>query len=364
MQKKYVSLSKLSTFLDNLKNTFAALGHKHTINDLTDYTVDTTLSDTSTNPVQNKVIDAEFDSIATAMNALEVAADANLTTAKSYADTGDATTLEAAKAYADEYDIPMFEIAYDSDSKTYSLVDVTFDELNSYALQFKMVMLRYGRIMFWFTRRVTDSDGSVMLYYSQMYSNIHYYFLIKQDGSVTYNLRSMLATSNPTGTGYLSMNRKSGTTKGNYSVAVGYKTTASGSYSHAEGYNTTASATSSHAEGYYTSASGSYSHAEGSSTTASSNFQHVQGKYNVDDANDTYAHIVGNGTYSNSTANYSNAHTLDWAGNAWFAGGVYIGSTSGTNKDDGSKKLATEDYVDEAVASSAQIQLITWEAND
>ena len=32
-------------------------------------------------------------------------------------------------------------------------------------------------------------------------------------------------------------------------------------------------------------------------------------------------------------------------GDAWFAGDVYVGSTSGTNKDEGSKKLATEEYV-------------------
>ena len=43
---------------------------------------------------------------------------------------------------------------------------------------------------------------------------------------------------------------------------------------------------------------------------------------------------------------YHNAHTLDWDGNSWFAGDVYVHSTSGTNKDAGSKKLATEEYVE------------------
>lgn len=57
-----------------------------------------------------------------------------------------------------------------------------------------------------------------------------------------------------------------------------------------------------------------------------------------------YATIIGNGT---SDYTRSNAYTLDWDGNAWFAGDVYVGSTSGTNKDDGSKKLATEAYVNE-----------------
>lgn len=62
-QKEYVSLSKLATFLDNLKTTFASLTHKHTIDDITDYTIDNTLSSTSTNPVQNKVVDAEFEAV-------------------------------------------------------------------------------------------------------------------------------------------------------------------------------------------------------------------------------------------------------------------------------------------------------------
>lgn len=52
-----------------------------------------------------------------------------------------------------------------------------------------------------------------------------------------------------------------------------------------------------------------------------------------------YAHIIGNG----SSSGRSNAHTVDWDGNAWFAGNVYVNSTSGTNRDDGSKKLATID---------------------
>lgn len=75
---KYISLAKLSTFLDKLKTTFATLSHTHTLTDLTDYTVDAALSETSTNPVQNKVLNDEFDSIATGMNALEAAIDSKV----------------------------------------------------------------------------------------------------------------------------------------------------------------------------------------------------------------------------------------------------------------------------------------------
>ena len=121
---------------------------------------------------------------------------------------------------------------------------------------------------------------------------------------------------------------------GQTSHAEGNETEASSPNSHAEGNNTTASGNSSHAEGYITTASGEYSHAEGRTTIAQGNNQHVQGKYNIADT--TSAHIMGNGSGS---SNRSNAHTLDWNGNAWFAGDVYTGSTSGTNKDDGSVKL-------------------------
>ena len=124
------------------------------------------------------------------------------------------------------------------------------------------------------------------------------------------------------------------TASGQTSHAEGNQTEASSPNSHAEGDNTTASGNSSHAEGYCTTASGEYSHAEGRTTIAQGNNQHVQGKYNIADT--TSAHIVGNGTERNTR---SNAHTLDWQGNAWFAGDVYTGSTSGTNKDDGSIKL-------------------------
>lgn len=62
------------------------------------------------------------------------------------------------------------------------------------------------------------------------------------------------------------------------------------------------------------------------------------------DTRSAHAHIIGNGT---SDVSRSNAYTLDWEGNAWYSGDVYVGSTSGTNKDEGSKKLATEDKITE-----------------
>lgn len=107
------------------------------------------------------------------------------------------------------------------------------------------------------------------------------------------------------------------------SHAEGFTTTASGGCSHAEGYGTTASGVCSHAEGDSTTASGDYSHAEGKGTNASSYLQHVQGKYNIEDTESKYVHIVGNGT---SETERSNAHTVDWEGNAWYSGDVCNGN--------------------------------------
>ena len=43
---------------------------------------------------------------------------------------------------------------------------------------------------------------------------------------------------------------------------------------------------------------------------------------NVADVDEKYAHIVGNGAPLGDENARSNAHTLDWEGNAWFAGSV------------------------------------------
>ena len=78
----------------------------------------------------------------------------------------------------------------------------------------------------------------------------------------------------------------------------------------------------SHAEGEMSKADRYASHAEGIGTIAHTTGQHVEGKYNIEDTGHKYVHIVGNGT---SNEERSNAHTLDWEGNAWFAGNVTVG---------------------------------------
>ena len=134
--------------------------------------------------------------------------------------------------------------------------------------------------------------------------------------------------------------------QGEYSHAEGYHTSA-GHRAHAEGDNSYATGYISHAEGYYTVASQEGAHAEGKYVYASSAYQHAQGKYNINDNQGVYAHIVGNGTSNSAT---SNAHTLDWSGNAWYAGSVSAGTTATPAAVVNDNDLTTKAYVDNAIS--------------
>ena len=189
--------------------------------------------------------------------------------------------------------------------------------------------------------------------------------------------------NNPTASGHFSVALGEYTTaSGDSSFAEGSYTTASGVASHAEGDHTTASADASHAEGnnteasafgahsegnstvasgktahaegYITEATGEYSHSEGYYTKASSDYQHVQGSYNIEDENGKYLHIVGNGTDTNGSIIPSNAHTIDWDGNGWFQGDVYVG---GESQDDYnvSKLMKETDYEWNLIYNSGSI---------
>ena len=188
---------------------------------------------------------------------------------------------------------------------------------------------------------------------------------------------SNFATKDKYGDTTINVGRKENTTTGDFSVATGTNSTATGYASSAQNLQTTSYGTGAHAEGAYTIANNNFSHAEGYSTIAFAEgshaegagtradapYSHVQGKYNVIDSNGEYVHIVGNGS---SDSARSNAHTIKGNGETWFQGDVYVGSTSGTNKDAGSKKLATETYVDDAVANAggANITASTTDLED
>lgn len=129
--------------------------------------------------------------------------------------------------------------------------------------------------------------------------------------------------------------------------AQGFTTIAGGERSSARGSRTYAGGFASSAEGVGNNvdintpgtagAFGYGSHVEGCMTVAKSDYQHAQGKYNIEDSSNTYAHIVGNGT---SDSKRSNAHTVDWKGNAWYAGDVYVG---GAGQGEGEKLVKTSE---------------------
>ncbi len=121
------------------------------------------------------------------------------------------------------------------------------------------------------------------------------------------------------------------TASGIASHAEGGGTVASGAQSHAEGGGSQATGAQSHAEGGGSVASAQNSHAEGTGTIAASEAQHVVGKYNIEDNQDAYVEIVGNGNLPSgaSQPTRSNARTLDWQGNETLAGDLIInGNTS------------------------------------
>lgn len=121
-----------------------------------------------------------------------------------------------------------------------------------------------------------------------------------------------------------------------------------GKYAHAEGFRTTTYNTAAHAEGVQTEARGYASHSGGRGTIATCRYQMATGMFNIpdevkySDGRGEYAEIVGGGS---NEKNRSNIYTLDWDGNGWFSGGVYVGEYNGRYK-----KLATEDKIPKTAA--------------
>lgn len=154
-----------------------------------------------------------------------------------------------------------------------------------------------------------------------------------------------------------------GNAKGDYSHSEGGYTWADGKGSHAEGESTEALADYSHAEGRLTQASGLYSHAEGYGTITTGAGSHAAGIYNLEDTTvsednpmGTYASIIGNGI-SNKVR--SNAYTLDWAGNAWYAGTVEAEAIVLRSSTPGSKKKFALTIDDNGIVSVNELEETT-----
>ena len=225
-------------------------------------TVDSSLSDVSKNPVENKVITAAINNkadISHTHSANEVGADpmgsaaSALASSKEYTDSEIAGLINGAPTTLDT----LKEIA-DAMAENQTVVETLNTAIGSKADK-------------------TDIPTKV----SQL-ENDSGYITENRDLS-EYALKSLYGDTT------INVGRKADSTVGVYSTAEGYGTTASGSESHAEGYSTTASGDCSHAEGSSTIASGNRSHAEGQITTASGYASHAEGYGTTASGNSSHA---------------------------------------------------------------------------
>lgn len=125
-----------------------------------------------------------------------------------------------------------------------------------------------------------------------------------------------------------------------YAHAEGHTTRAYGSASHSEGYYTYAAGDAAHAEGNECEAAGNAAHVEGMGCLASSACQSVEGKYNVEDTDGVYAHIIGDGS---NDENRHNLMTVDWNGNMEISGNVYVGGCESNEGEHGTPIMTFDD---------------------
>lgn len=173
------------------------------------------------------------------------------------------------------------------------------------------------------------------------------------------------------------------TVTGNGGVAIGHSNNITGTHAFALGNNNEANGTQAMAFGtsnkagggrsatfgQITETKGNFSFAEGDHTIASGRDQHVQGAYNIEDTETRtttpdgtatsgltkYLHIVGNGSKNKR----SNAYTLDWEGNGWFAGDVQAGEHKLSQKLD-SNKLKSYTTAEDLVSDINNIPDGAW----
>lgn len=175
------------------------------------------------------------------------------------------------------------------------------------------------------------------------------------DTALSEVMYTFYATPIATGVGAISMGICN-TASGKGAVALGSDNVSSGFCSFAEGKWTTASGEASHSENKSTIASGKYTHAQGEYTQANGYAETAIGRYNTlsnanaqtayNTTNSPYILVAGNGTADNAR---SNAHTLDWSGNGWYAGKLTVGANPTADMD-----VATKKYVDDNVEAIPQ----------
>lgn len=278
-----------------------------------------------------------------AMNAAEAANEA-ATTANTAANNADVQAASAANATMRALTAAGKPPIVDPATRTWRIWD---DGLQAYKDTNYPAQGPEGTRGFTPTITATRQEYGVLLHIQNENSTETQMLYDGEDGQIDMNLQDGIAEGSVKIVG--SKDEAEGYPIGKYATSFAFDGTAGGDYSHTEGLSTRSAGVAAHAEGNGSNASGDYSHAENESTATGRNShsenkasaeaenshaeglgtvtrsmnQHAQGRYNVIDGDDEYAHIVGNGTSANDR---KNAHTIDWEGNAWYAGNVYAGA--------------------------------------
>lgn len=263
-----VDLSKVAT-----SGNYNDLSNKPTIPSAV--TVDAAMSSTSTNPVQNKVVNKALGAKAN---------NADLTS-----HTGNKSNPHGVtKSQVGLGNVP--NVATNDQTPTFTAATTRANIASGEKLS---VIL--GKIAKFFTDLKTVA-------FSGSYNDL--------SNKPTIPDTSTFALKSKYGDTTINVGRKAGTTVGTYSTAEGNSTTASGYCSHAEGEETTASQYYAHAEGIEAIASGYASHAAGVGTIAL-DLQHAGGRCNntntakavdLDSNTGGTLFVLGNGT-GGSTSN-------------------------------------------------------------
>lgn len=276
--------------------------------------VDAALSSTSTNPVQNKVIKSAIDGIEVGGRNYILGSNTKLATPNDsiYLDLSSDFTNEKIQGkkicLSLEYGLDSlkwlsgtssykrlgisFTITYTDNSKQYieNFVDISTAQtmhkrINTFFTLKNKGIKSIGKFGMYFQATTVEGSGYIAKPKLEIANKATDWTQAPED----------VASKELYGGSTINVGRKTGTTIGDCSSAIGALTTASGSYSHAEGSSTTAS--------------GDCSHAEGISTTALTN-QHAQGHFNntttatdnsLNGTSNGTAFVIGNGTNVSSS---------------------------------------------------------------
>ena len=254
-----------------------------------DVTIDTALSDTSENPVQNKVINSALNNKADKSKygdtTINVGRKADTTVGLYSTAEGNSTTASGDGSHAEGYNTTA--------SGKYSHA-----EGSNYKPSGTEV---------WSDRTIPISDVNYTISSSTAYGiNSH----AEGTQSFAYGYSSHAEGRNADATGYTSHAEGNGTkASGDYSHAEGNGTKASSNDSHAEGFMATASGPGSHAEGTQTTASGTNSHAEGNNAKAGGDSSHAEGTKTT--ASGANSHAGGSNAHARGSLSFAHGYNVD-----------------------------------------------------